>query len=98
MHASNSLTLENAAHQVRGKSCERGEQRWLVSQLSGSLLAAHIHHPKCCFPLHRALVQPTLTSALQGWGVGSLQQDADDLLLLTKFLKAEHASEVSFSS
>ncbi|KAL0056241.1 hypothetical protein WJX82_009174 [Trebouxia sp. C0006] len=42
-----------------------------------------------------SLVQPTLRSALQGWGVGSLQQDADDLLMLTKYLKAEHASEES---
>jgi len=48
------------------------------------------------FAVYRSLVQPTLRSALQGWGVGSLQQDADDLLMLTKYLKAEHASEVSF--
>ena len=48
------------------------------------------------FAVYRSLVQPTLRSALQGWGVGSLQQDADDLLMLTKYLKAEHASEASF--
>lgn len=48
------------------------------------------------FAVYRSLVQPTLRSALQAWGVGSLQQDADDLLTLTKYLKAEHASEVNF--
>ncbi|KAL3154068.1 hypothetical protein ABBQ32_013610 [Trebouxia sp. C0010 RCD-2024] len=40
-----------------------------------------------------SLVQPTLTSALQGWGIGSLDQDASDILQLTKFLKAEYASQ-----
>ena len=39
-------------------------------------------------------MQPTLTSALQGWGVGSLDQDAKDVLQLTNFLKAEHSSQV----
>ena len=43
---------------------------------------------------HRALVQPSLQSTLQGWGVASLDQDADDLLLLTKHLKAEFGSKV----
>ena len=44
---------------------------------------------------HRALVQPSLQSSLQGWGVADLDQDADDLLLLTKHLKAVFGSKVS---
>lgn len=48
----------------------------------------------CCLCCLRTLVQPTLTSALQGWGVSSLDQDAKDILQLTIFLKAEHSSQV----
>lgn len=39
-------------------------------------------------------MQPSLQSTLQGWGVGSLDQDADDLLLLAKHLKADFDSQV----
>jgi pimeloyl-ACP methyl ester carboxylesterase len=39
------------------------------------------------------LVQPLLTSSHQGWGTGSLDRDADELLLLARCLRAEHASE-----
>ncbi|KAL0036220.1 hypothetical protein WJX79_008618 [Trebouxia sp. C0005] len=60
----------------------------------GLLLAPYVANLECA-ARHGgwSLVQPTLRSALQGWGVGSLKQDADDLLMLTKYLKAEHASE-----
>ncbi len=42
---------------------------------------------------HWVLVQPLLTSSHQGWGTGSLDRDADELLLLARCLRAEHASE-----
>ena len=41
-----------------------------------------------------SLVQPLLSSSYGGWGTASLDQDADELLLLLKFLKLEHSSRV----
>jgi hypothetical protein len=54
-----------------------------------------------CQPLARrlehhgwALVQPLLTSSHQGWGLASLDQDADELNLLARHLKANFESQV----
>jgi len=43
--------------------------------------------------LGASLVQPLLTSSHQGWGMGSLQRDADELLDLLRYLKTEYASD-----
>lgn len=64
---------------------------WYVDYCSQGVLTNSLTYTGAC---HRSLVQPTLTSALQGWGVGSLDQDAKDILQLTMFLKAEHSSQV----
>ena len=39
------------------------------------------------------LVQTLLTSSHQGWGLGSLKRDADELLLLAQCLAADHDSQ-----
>lgn len=39
-------------------------------------------------------VQPLLGSSLSGWGLSSLDKDADDLALLTKTLEMKHGAEV----
>ena len=52
-------------------------------------LATALHHDPaspCC------LVQPLLTSSHQGWGLGSVSRDADELFLLAKELKSNHHS------
>lgn len=40
-----------------------------------------------------ALVQAQLTSSYGGWGVGSLDADADDLLALSRCLRSQHGCE-----
>lgn len=39
-------------------------------------------------------MQPLLSSSYGGWGTASLDQDADELLLLLQFLKRERDSRV----
>ena len=39
-----------------------------------------------------SLVQPLLTSSHQGWGLGSVARDADELYLLMQMLKKDHKS------
>lgn len=39
-----------------------------------------------------SLVQPLLTSSHQGWGLGSVSRDADELFLLMQSLKRDHSS------
>ena len=43
----------------------------------------------------RATVQPLLSSSYQGWGTASLDQDADELLLLLRYLKSALRSQVT---
>jgi len=43
----------------------------------------------------RSTVQPLLSSSYQGWGTASLDQDADELLLLLRYLRAARSSEVT---
>jgi hypothetical protein len=51
--------------------------------------------PQLCLDCHRSLVTPLLTSSHQGWGVGSLDQDAAELALLARCLRDEWGSEAS---
>ncbi len=41
----------------------------------------------------RSLVQPLLTSSYSGWGMSSLDQDAGEMLMLTKHLGQSFGSE-----
>ena len=40
-------------------------------------------------------MQPLLSSSYQGWGIASLDQDADELLLLLQHLKSARGSQVT---
>lgn len=48
------------------------------------------------FGLCRSLVQPLLSSSLSGWGIGSLDEDADELSLLANHMVDTRDSEVSY--
>ena len=48
--------------------------------------------PRWC--VCRNLVQPLLSSSLSGWGIGSLDNDADELSLLARHLGEDLGSEV----
>ena len=39
-------------------------------------------------------MQPLLASSFGGWGTASLDQDADELLLLLQYMKLDHDSGV----
>jgi hypothetical protein len=43
---------------------------------------------------HFCLVQPLLSSSLQGYGTSSLDKDADELDMLLSCLKLQYASQV----
>lgn len=43
-------------------------------------------------------MQPLLSTSLIGWGVGSLDQDADELSKLAQHLKSQFESEVRITS
>lgn len=44
----------------------------------------------------RSLVQPLLSSSYRGWGISSLDRDADEILVLAEFLKSDLNSKASF--
>jgi pimeloyl-ACP methyl ester carboxylesterase len=65
-----------------------------VGGLTDGLLATAYLQPLAPLLAERGfgLVQTLLSSSHTGWGLGSLDQDADELLLLTRHLRAAHSS------
>lgn len=69
--------------------------------LLGGLTDGLLFAPFCC-SLNSALaskvnvVHPLLTSSHQGWGMGNITRDADELALLAKYLKTEFGCQSIF--
>lgn len=54
----------------------------------------HLDAMLCCHMSNRCLVQPLLSSSYQGFGVSSLDKDAEELHHLIESLNTEFASQV----